>query len=407
MMLEPDQQQAPSGLAELLGSLASEGSLNSSGTFTVDLRAALPKLEKFQLPRPYFGLLKVVQSGVASGASFVDCSFTPTGIIIEHDGQAPEPAQLRELFNYLLSSQRGPAERALRDLAVGVNTSLARGASWVEVSARGSEGWINQRWTSRSETSQSERMGDTRANLRFELRRTGRQTAGELYQRANKDIFQLLKGSRDVLDEDARAVFDRCRHSPVPVRINGRPTLAPSMGRSVMRRWSPWKLVQHRKASVAEVYLMTDRPSPHLLSPPPLSEAPLRFVMEGAYERGEFHGSGALLPATQQRLRERCCFAVLCFRGVSTIPGEMIVVKDGVDLARLTPPSLPRGVSVLLTAEGMRLDLSQFRIVDTEETRERLDWISHRAAECARGLLEAGGVEWTAQQQSYLKGLFA
>jgi hypothetical protein len=345
----------------------------------------------------------VIQSAVASNASFVDTHFRSGGITIEHDGDPPEPADLRDLLCFLLVSEGSSANRSLRDLAIGVNTSLARGASWVEVSTRTSEGWVNQRWVSREETSHGDpKPVSAKGNVRFELRRTLSQSASEVLRWANKDIGSLLQRSRDVLDEDARAVHDRCRHAPVTVRINGRPIPPSTLGHPVKRNWSPTKVVAHRKPNLVEIALQASEESPHLISAPTSSHVNHRFVMQGIFDGTNFNTSGRLQRAPDQ-LPPRRCFAVIGLR--ANVPGEITVIKDGVDLTRLTPRSIPKGASILLTAEGLRLDMSQFRIVDSVETFERLSWLEHTVGRCAVSLLDLQDLHLTDEQVLHLKKL--
>ena len=390
-VIQPDEQAEEgvgADLADLLQSMASEGAVNSSGVFTVDVRAALPKLEKFQLPRPHFGILKVVQSAVASGATYVDTNFGSTGITIEHDGEAPDADALRDLLSYLLSGDRA-GERWLRDLAIGVNTSLARGASWVEVAARGQYGWSRQRWASREDAVQLESPADQgKANVRFVVRNTASQLASGLWKMGNKDIFGMMSGSRDVMEEDAQAVFDRCRFCPVKVRINGRELPASSISASVVRRWSVFTQVQHRKPNLLEISLLAKEPSPHLMSAPPVSQARHRMIVAGEFDGQGFHAQEPFYLAPPGELPARRCYAILGIRGNANVPGEMILIKDGVELTRLTPPAFPRGVSAIITTEGLRLDLSQFRLVATDEALDRIDWITAMIARASARALK-------------------
>lgn len=408
MLLPYEDDAPPPELAQMLQAMTAEGALSESGVFTIDVRAALPKLEKFQLPKPHFGLLKVIQSAVASGATFVNTDFGSAGITIEHDGQPPEPEELRDLLSYLLSTDSSSGDRALRDLAIGVNTSLARGGSWVEVSARRPQGdWVSQLWSSREETSQSQKhKAGGKATVRFVVRRSLGQAAREIWDWGGKDVGGLMFGSRDVMDEDARAVYDRCRHSPIPIRINGRAVPPSHTGHKVTRRWSPFRVVDHRKAHVAEISLLCDVESPHLLCASPDSQARHRFLMHGQFDGREFKSEGRLRRASPELLRGRRCFGILAIRGRAQVPGEMVVVKDGVDLARLTPRTLPKGVSAILTAEGLRLDLSQFRLVDGEQSRDRFSWLEHVVMDSARRLLnDFGQLGWSDEELEHLRML--
>jgi hypothetical protein len=388
----------------MLESLAGVGTLSDAGVFTIDVRAALPKLEKFQLPAPHFGLLKVVQSAVGSGATYVNTHFSTAGINIEHDGRPPEPDELRDLLTYLLNTESSSADRSLRDLAIGVNTALARGASWVEVSTRTPEGWVAQRWLSREESSvqQPRWERNSGANVRFVLRRTLSQSASEVLRWANKDIGGLLARSRDVMDEDARAVHDRCRHAPIKVNINGRSVPPSTMGHPVMKRWGPTKMVQHRKPNLVEICLQASAESPHLISAPTHSHARHRFVMNGQFDGNAFVSDHRLQPMPGEGLAPRRCFAVIGIRGAK-VPGELIVIKDGVDLTRLTPPVLAKGTSVLMTAEGLRLDISQFRIVDSPETKARLSWVAQTLGHCASWVLLSTNVALSNEEQRLLE----
>lgn len=396
-------------LANLLQSMAAEGSVNSSGVFTVDVRAALPKLEKFQLPRPHFGILKVIQSAVASGATYVDTNFGSTGITIEHDGEPPEPEALRDLLSYLLSSDRIAGERWLRDLAIGVNTSLARGASWVEVAARGQHGWSRQRWASREESAQLESPADRgKANVRFVVRNTAGQVASGLWKMGNKDVLDMLSGSRAAMEEDAQAVFDRCRFAPVKVRINGRDLPPSSLSQPVTRRWSAFTLVQHRKPNLLEISLLAKEASPHLMSAPSLSQARHRMVVAGEFDGQDFHAQEPFYLAPPGELPARRCYAILGIRGSANVPGEMILIKDGVELTRLTPHAFPKGVSAIITTEGLRLDLSQFRLVDSDEARRRIAWITRMVARASgRALKLVPESGWESGERARLAELSA
>lgn len=373
-----DHDSVSADLARVLESLSSEGELNSSGVFTIDVRKALPKLEKFQLPKPHFGLLKIIQSAVASGARQVWVEFTATTIRIEHNGQPPDEHGLRNLLSYLMAKDQPTEERTLRDLAIGVNTTLARGASWVEVSAKAEEGWISQRWMSREESAQTEHKKDLseKATMRFVMKRTAGQTASQMWTKANRDIFALMGGKRDAMDEDARAVYDRCRISPIKVTINDRRVPASTFGKRVLKRWSPFTVKEHRRRNLVEIYVQSLQPSPHLLSIPEESMARHRFYLEGEFDGKLCNIQSRVRVLKNLSLPPQHTVAMIGIRSEPTVPGDIILVKDGVELTRLAPRRLlPKGVSAVLAAEGLPLDLSQFRIRKGPETPERLGWL--------------------------------
>ncbi len=384
-----DHDSVSADLARVLESLSSEGELNSSGVFTIDVRKALPKLEKFQLPKPHFGLLKIIQSAVASGARQVWAEFGATTIRIEHNGNPPDEHGIRHLLSYLMAKDQPTEERALRDLAIGVNTTLARGASWVEVSAKAEEGWVSQRWMSREESSQKEHEKDLsdKATVRFVMRRTAGQTASQMWTKANRDIFALMGGKRDAMDEDARAVYDRCRNSPIKVTINGRRVPPSTFGKRVLKRWSPFTVKEHRRRNLVEIYIQALQPSPHLLSVPEDTLARHRFYVEGEFDGALCSSLGRVQPLKAMSLPPQHTVAMIGIRSEPTVPGEMVLVKDGVDLTRLAPRRLPKGVSAVLAAEGLPLDLSQFRIRRGPETGERLGWLHNTIVDCMSEIL--------------------
>lgn len=298
-MSDTENDNVSSELAAVLDRLRGEGELSSEGVFTVDLTKALPKLEKFQLPEPHFGLLKVIQSAVVSNATRINTSFSSGAIRIEHNGIAPHPSELREILSYLMSPDFPTHQRALRDLAIGVNTTLSRGGSWVEVSVKDGQEWVSQRWTKRDESEQLQKSHSDRSDMttRFAMRRTVSQVASRAWSLAKKDIFDLMEKNRDVMDEDSRAVFDRCRHAPVEITIEGKPIPESSFGRVVTKRWSLRTVKEHRRPNMMEIFLLTDVDSPHLLSPPVDSESRFKFYVPGVLKDGRIllgsHASSA------------------------------------------------------------------------------------------------------------------
>ncbi|MCA9794532.1 MAG: hypothetical protein KC910_22140, partial [Candidatus Eremiobacteraeota bacterium] len=256
-------------LQAVLGELQGAGNLDSSGVFTVDVRKALPKLERFQLPRPEFGMLKVVQSAVAAGATRVSVEVSPATFSLAHDGQPPLPEELEGLLGYLMAPDTPSHRRSLRDLAIGVNTALARGGSWVEVTVRGPKGWLSQRWRSREEVVESTGGPSWNwANLKFSMRKTAGQAVGRMVGLAQQDIGALLKGEREALQSDEQTIYDRCRNCPIPIWLNGREIPPPDLGRRTVKRWGLFDVREHRSSNLLELYLQTDQPSPHLLSVP-------------------------------------------------------------------------------------------------------------------------------------------
>ncbi len=141
------------------------------------------------------------------------------------------------------------------------------------------------------------------------------------------------------------------------------------------------------------------------MSVPRESQARHRLSLAGLFDGDEFR-TEATPTIVKESLEPRRCFAIFGLRGKRNVPGEMIVVKDGVELTRLTPPSFPKGVSVIVVAEGLRLDLSQFRLIDSPETQKRLLWISSMVRAAARfALARLPSEDLSAAEQQYLEVL--
>ncbi|MCA9797034.1 MAG: hypothetical protein KC910_34730, partial [Candidatus Eremiobacteraeota bacterium] len=103
-----------------LEALASEGRLDSSGKFSLNLQAARLKIASHQFSEPNFYLLKLVQAAVAMGAYFIDIRPGPKEVEVLF-GASPEAnlVSLGELGGQLLAPLGGKPGPA-RHLALGI-----------------------------------------------------------------------------------------------------------------------------------------------------------------------------------------------------------------------------------------------------------------------------------------------
>lgn len=148
--------------------------------FTIDPDRAVELLGRLQLPDPRFYLLKLVQAGVASGAPLVEVEVGFFGVEVRF--LTPSTLDTAHLFRHLVA----PGERALRHLAIGVNSApfavtLEQGEVRQVFSAKGS-------WEEKCRF---------REGLAVRMRRTAFPSSEMMFLR------------------------ERCRWSPVPVLING------------------------------------------------------------------------------------------------------------------------------------------------------------------------------------------
>lgn len=407
-MLESGEEQTSRELSAVLDALRSEGELNSSGVFTVDLTRALPKLEKFQLPKPHFGLLKLVQSAVVFGATRLKASFDASEIRIEHNGEVPNSQELRGILNFLMAPDLPTHQRALRDLAIGINTTLARGARWVEVRVRDGNEWVSQRWLSRQDSEQTvvEHRGSEDMTFSFVMRRTTGQSASHVWKTANKDVMGMFRGDRGTLDEDAQVIFDRCRHAGISIEIGRHQLPDSSFGKRISRRWSPFSHRFHQAGNLVDIAFASDQASPHLLTPPSQCTAALRYVVSGTLEGGRYQATGRPKIVSDFSSVRRRCFAMVGIRPSATVPCSVTLVKDGVDLTTLSPETVPKGVKVLLCAEGLKLDLSHFRLIQGPEIQERTRWLGDALGRSLTEILEEKHIDdFSEDEQRHLRAL--
>jgi len=87
--MPPELSLNGSDLESFLQGQIEEGTLNSSGFFSLDASHAIAKLGNFQLPRETAWVLKVIQGVVNSGATHLNVYQTPTDTVLEFDPQKP------------------------------------------------------------------------------------------------------------------------------------------------------------------------------------------------------------------------------------------------------------------------------------------------------------------------------
>lgn len=104
-------------LDSLLRDLLAEGQMHSEGSFTLNFERARQKLSAFLLEHAQDTWLKLVQAGVALGATRLNFSESRTEIV----GTCPE-FRGAEILGHLLQKSDGP--RGLRHLAIALNTAL-------------------------------------------------------------------------------------------------------------------------------------------------------------------------------------------------------------------------------------------------------------------------------------------
>lgn len=108
-------------VSSLLEEMQRQGTYDSSGRFTLDLRVALSSMSRHQLAEPHEYILRVFAAAIARGATRFELK-TRAGVVqCDWDGQPFSPRELRELMPSLVSSE--PERLAQRELAMGLNSA--------------------------------------------------------------------------------------------------------------------------------------------------------------------------------------------------------------------------------------------------------------------------------------------
>ena len=196
-------------LNHLLHSMTSEGSVDSSGAFTLDYDYALRKLDDYRLPDPALFILNLVASAVLSDAHefVVETENSETRVFF--NGKLPEPQRLSELFRFILEPGPHPA---LRELALGLHgaSSLPKDPRISLLVGTREGGWRAQ-------------VHDTR--LEVEPAPSDRIGVKVTVQHASSSPWALFLGmeptgsGQKILEQ----LFHFCRYAPLDLKVNGQP----------------------------------------------------------------------------------------------------------------------------------------------------------------------------------------
>ncbi|MBX3171613.1 MAG: hypothetical protein KF760_29660 [Candidatus Eremiobacteraeota bacterium] len=196
-------------LNNLLSSMASEGTVDSSGVFTMDFAYAERKLDDYRLPDPALFILNLVASAVLSGAHefVVETERAETRVFF--NGTLPDPERLPELFTFLLKPAPHPA---LRELALALHgaRSLPNDPKISLLVGTRTGGWQAQVTGSRLDVqpAPTERLG---------IKVTVQHSSSSPWARLLG--FGQAGAGQKILEQ----LFHFCRYAPLDLRVNGRP----------------------------------------------------------------------------------------------------------------------------------------------------------------------------------------
>ncbi len=347
-------------LDTFLEDLKAEAKLDSSGQFTLDLAHARDKLAAFQLKKTDDLLLKLVQCGVAGGASKMDFESKNTQIRWVFHDLVFSQKELGQILNYLLYRETA-GNRALTHLATAVNTAVGTRPSTIALASwDGKHGHVT-RWSSQGKESAAwipPRGG--RPQTVFQLIRTQGEwweTIKHLFNQ--RDIFGILFGWKTGWAADQELVAERAAWCPVPIYMNGKllPETPLVMGR--VRSSQQEKVIRH----AAEARLSGSAGC-----------CGLRLTRRAM---NPWHGTdfpkgpvAAVVTADKER------------DGLQ-IPSYLELVNDGIISERRMIQGMPRDtfVRILAAADGYQTGLDGFQLVEEDNFRQLIAWLMEQSAQ--------------------------
>jgi hypothetical protein len=192
--LPPDRQVADAYLAELRG-----GATADPGQFSLDPERARELLRDRRLTDPASWALLVVQAAVLRGATQVAFACGRWKVSVSFDGLALEAGELERLAGTALETATDDRQRSLRKLAIALSTLEGAGLRQARIASgdRTDGAWLS--WVPDAPIQQG-RAALPEAGTRLEIRR---------------------RSPRGRLPEPG-LLARRCRHAPIPVRVDGR-----------------------------------------------------------------------------------------------------------------------------------------------------------------------------------------
>lgn len=360
-------------MADLLGSLKQEGKVDSSGIFTMDLRKAIEKLARFQLPQHYYYIPKMVQAAVAGGASYVVVKINESRVLIEFDGRPYSAEELANIFQYMLASRHLEEHRHLRHLATAINTAIALEARTVQVDSGPGREVVRQRWHAhdRSENYKLDQpWPDHEVRTRFSLFRSLSDMRDKWWHTAGKaDIWDLLTKNPRAMTPEQSELVHRVVWCPIPVFLNGRqlnrerfgvPVLGVGLDR-ILSSNDFFAGKVHKKHHLVERIVTLENGGPRQINIPEESTA-------SRYER------------LQLSREEAPCEAMLALQMGKNSEGQknatLHFVQDGILVGKVQTPLNAPGAVGVLEARGLTFDLSQFVLNTKDEAfSDRLYWL--------------------------------
>lgn len=360
-------------IEDLIADLSDDGTIDSTGSFTLDPSKAEEKLKSFALADPSDYILKAIQFAVASSASKVRLHILPGKVEIAFEGDPVGEVQLREMMAHLLAEKRDLQNRRIRHLAAAMRGALGVSPRSVEFESwSDGQGWCrkwdHQGWRVEPSTKQ-----EVSGYSRFTVKRTAHQSL----RSAADEAVALFRG-KDLTREEERLLIPT-RRSPALIYLDGKPIPRLDFG---LPRYLGYDI--HRDPNPGEM-----RPPPYLDSERLKAGCyhPDHHLIEACYPAHPEHPAGLHVPPSQATQRKGLqpgekgfCRAWLALAASFGRP-RLTVVSDGVELLdREAPSDFGRGARVVLAGESFSTDLTGLKVVEDSDFREALTWAAAELA---------------------------
>jgi hypothetical protein len=347
-------------LDAFLEDLKAEARLDSTGKFTLDFSQARDKLAAFQLKRTDDLILKLVQCGVAGGASKLDFESKNTHIRFTFHDLVFSQLEIEQILHYLLDPEAA-GSRALNHLATAVNTAVGTRPSAIALACwDGKKGYLVH-WSSQGKKVQpwDPPRGLGRQTL-FELTRTKAEwwdTIKHLFNQ--RDVFGMLFGWKTGWAADEELLADRAAWCPVPISMNGKPL--PEVPLVMGRERSSQRDIPI--AHTSELRLSGGAGCQGLR----LSKRKLEPWPETQFPSGPV---AAIMTAGKEERRQQ-------------VPSYVELTSDGIITERRMLGGVPRDyfVRILAAADtGFKTALDGFQLVDDASYQELIAWLMKQAS---------------------------
>jgi hypothetical protein len=347
-------------LDDFLHDLQSEGQLDSKGQFTLDLGHAREKLARYLLEKTEDVLLKLVQTGVAAGANKLSLESKATHIKFTMHGAVFPPRSLGQVLNYLLGDQE-PDQRALRHLAMAVNTAVTTRPTAIALAEWDGHKGTVYRWSSKGKEVSPWRPGHTaQPQATFQLLRTPEEYKGNIWHLfSQRDIWSMIFGTKAGWDPDRLMLHERACWCPVPLYMNEKLMEEPTL------------LVGRDRATQIDTPLK--HKSEYRLPCPPGSHGVRTTTRklppwpEHQFPPGPW---GAVLTAGREE-------------AWVSVPSSLELTLDGVTVARSTILGLPKGtfVRAVAAADGYLTDPTGLKLTQDQQLAQLTSSLLEHAAQ--------------------------